>query len=139
TLVVEAPPRSGSLIPADLAADLGREIGAVPGPVTSRASAGPNNLLAGGACLVRDAQAVLDAMLGPGRRTIDRSGPALEPVLAAVLSVVEAGASSCDAAPAAASLSGPEAGAAPARLELLGYLNCSSVGTYSRTLLRADG
>ena len=29
-------------------------------------SAGPNDLLAGGACLVRDAQDVLDAMLGPG-------------------------------------------------------------------------
>ncbi len=51
TVVVEAAARSGSLITADLAADLGREIGAVPGPVTSRASAGPNNLLAGGACV----------------------------------------------------------------------------------------
>ena len=79
TVVVEAAARSGSLITADLAADLGREIGAVPGPVTSRASAGPNNLLAGGACVIRDAQDVLDAMLGPGKRTIERSGPVLEP------------------------------------------------------------
>jgi DNA processing protein len=67
TVVVEAAARSGSLITADLAADLGRDLGAVPGPVTSRASAGPNNLLAGGACVVRDAQDVLDAMLGGGR------------------------------------------------------------------------
>ena len=66
TVVVEAAARSGSLITADLAADLGRDLGAVPGPVTSRASAGPNDLLAGGACLVRDAQDVLDAMLGAG-------------------------------------------------------------------------
>ena len=66
TVVVEAAERSGSLITADLAADLGRDLGAVPGPVNSRASAGPNALLAGGACLVRDAQDVLDAMLGPG-------------------------------------------------------------------------
>jgi hypothetical protein len=36
--------------------------------VTSRASAGPNELLAGGACVVRDAQDVLDAMLGAGVR-----------------------------------------------------------------------
>jgi len=65
-VVVEAAARSGSLITADLAADLGRDLGAVPGPVTSRASAGPNELLAGGACVVRDAQDVLDAMLGFG-------------------------------------------------------------------------
>ena len=68
TVVVEAAERSGSLITADLAADLGRDLGAVPGPVNSRASAGPNDLLAGGACLVRDAQDVLDAMLGAGVR-----------------------------------------------------------------------
>ena len=80
TVVVEAAERSGSLITADLAADLGRDLGAVPGPVGSRLSAGPNNLLAGGACLVRDAQDVLDAMLGPGVRRIERAGPPLEPV-----------------------------------------------------------
>ena len=66
-VVVEAAARSGSLITADLAAELGRDLGAVPGPVTSRASAGPNDLLAGGACVVRDGQDVLDAMLGAGR------------------------------------------------------------------------
>ena len=82
TVVVEAAARSGSLITADLAADLGRDLGAVPGPVTSRASAGPNNLLAGGACVVRDAQDVLDAMLGAGAERLDRAGPPLEEPLA---------------------------------------------------------
>jgi DNA processing protein len=66
TVVVEAAARSGSLITADLAAELGRDLGAVPGPVTSRASTGPNELLAGGACVVRHGQDVLDAMLGAG-------------------------------------------------------------------------
>jgi DNA processing protein len=135
TVVVEAATRSGSLITTDLAADLGRDLGAVPGPVTSRASAGPNALLAGGACVVRDAQDVLDAMLGPGRRQLDRSGPALDPQLQAVLAAVEAGESTCDAVAAAAGLSGPAAAAALAHPELLGYLTCSSVGMYSRTLL----
>lgn len=65
TVVVEAAERSGSLHTADLAAEFGRDLGAVPGPVTSRASAGPNALLASGACVVRDAQDVLDALLGP--------------------------------------------------------------------------
>jgi DNA processing protein len=135
TVVVEAATRSGSLITADLAADLGRDLGAVPGPVTSRASAGPNNLLAGGACLVRDAQDVLDAMLGPGVQKIERTGPPLDPGLAAVLATVESGEDSCDAVAATLVLSGPEAAAALARLELLGYVTCSTVGVYSRTLL----
>lgn len=139
TVVVEAAARSGSLITADLAADLGRDLGAVPGPVTSRASAGPNSLLAGGACVVRDAQDVLDAMLGAGVRRVDSAGPPLDPDLAVVLAAVEDGGSTCDGVAAATGLSGAEAAAALARLELLGYVACSLVGTYSRTLLRPDG
>jgi DNA processing protein len=135
TVVVEAATRSGSLITADLAADLGRDLGAVPGPVTSRASAAPNNLLAGGACVVRDAQDVLDAMLGAGAKRLDRGGPALDQRLAEVLGAVEMGESSCDGVAAALGLAGPAAAAALARLELLGYLACSTVGIYSRTLL----
>jgi len=135
TVVVEAAARSGSLITADLAADLGRDLGAVPGPITSRVSAGPNNLLAGGACVVRDAQDVLDAMLGPGMRQIDRRGPALDPRLTEVLTAVEAGESSCDGVAAVLGLSGSDAAAALARLELLGYVTCSTMGLYSRTLL----
>jgi DNA processing protein len=135
TVVIEAAARSGSLITADLAADLGRDLGAVPGPVTSRASAGPNNLLAGGACLVRDAQDVLDAMLGPGARRIDRSGSPLDLGLAAVLAAVDAGESSCDGVAAALGLPAAEIAAALARLEVLGYVSCSPLGLYSRTLL----
>jgi len=64
TVVVEAAERSGSLITAEIAADLGREIGAVPGPAGSRLSAAPNSLIAGGARLIQGAQdAVLDATL----------------------------------------------------------------------------
>jgi DNA processing protein len=135
TVVVEAAARSGSLITADLAADLGRDLGAVPGPVTSRASAGPNNLLAGGACVVRDAQDVLDAMLGAGARRLDRGGPGLDPALAAVLAGVESGEGTCDGVAAALGLSGPDAAAALSHLELLGYVTCSPMGLYSRTLL----
>ena len=138
TVVVEAAARSGSLITADLAADLGRDLGAVPGPVTSRASAGPNNLLAGGACLVRDAQDVLDAMLGAGCPEARPRRPAARPGLAAVLAAVEMGRSSCDAVAAGLGLSGPEAAAALARLELLGYVTCSAMGLYSRTLLLSN-
>jgi DNA processing protein len=135
TVVVEAATRSGSLITTDLATDLGRDLGAVPGPVNSRASAGPNSLLASGAHVVRDAQDVLDAMLGPGRRLERLDTVALlEPELQAVLAAVEAGELTCDAVATATSLSAAAAAAALARLELLGYLTCSSLGTYARTL-----
>jgi DNA processing protein len=135
TVVVEAAARSGSLITTDLAADLGRDLGAVPGPVNSRASTGPNNLLSGGACVVRDAQDVLDAMLGPGRRQIECRAPQLDHALESALTAVEAGHSTCDAVATATGLTGPAAASALSRLELLGYLTCSNVGTYSRTLL----
>jgi DNA processing protein len=136
TVVVEAAERSGSLITADLATDLGRDLGAVPGPVGSRLSAGPNNLLAGGACLVRDAQDVLDAMLGAGARQVDRAGPLLEPPQQAVLEALELGAETCDAVAGDLGLAGGEAAAALAALEALGYVNCSLVGVYTRTTLK---
>jgi DNA processing protein len=135
TVVVEAAQRSGSLITADLAADLGRDLGAVPGPVNSRASVAPNNLLAGGACLVRDGQDVLDAMLGPGARRVERAGPPLDAELAEILGAVERGGDTCDAIAAELDLSGADAAGALSRLEALGYLSCSLVGVYSRTLL----
>ena len=137
TVVVEAAARSGSLITADLAADLGRDLGAVPGPVTSRASAGPNNLLAGGACVVRDAQDVLDAMLGAGARPLERAGPALDPELAAVLAAVEAGEASCDGVAAALGLPAPR----PPRRSPASSCSATSPARrsalYSRTLLPA--
>ena len=102
TVVVEAAQRSGSLITADLAADLGRDLGAVPGPVASRASAGPNDLLAGGACLVRDAQDVLDAMLGPGAAPRRRGRAGAGAGARRGLEAVEAGRGTCDAVAAAA-------------------------------------
>ena len=136
TVVVEAAERSGSLITADLAADLGRDLGAVPGPVSSRTSAGPNALLAGGACLVRGAQDVLDAMLGPGVRRTERFGPSLEAGAVDALGAVERGADTCDLVATHLDLSGAEAAAALADLEALGYLSCSMLGVYSRTLLR---
>jgi DNA processing protein len=137
TVVVEAATRSGSLITADLAAELGRDLGAVPGPVTSRASAGPNDLLAGGACLVRDAQDVLDALLGVGIKPLQRTGPPLDADLAQVLATVEEGATTADAVAAAIALAAGQVGVALARLELLGYLAPTSVGTFTRTLLAA--
>ena len=66
TVVVEAAVRSGSLSTADFAAQLGRTVAAVPGPVTSPLSAGANALIAEGAVLVRDGRDVLDHLPAAG-------------------------------------------------------------------------
>ena len=55
SVIVEAGARSGSLLVAQRATELGRRVGAVPGPVTSAASVGPHRLLRDGiASLVAD-------------------------------------------------------------------------------------
>jgi len=66
TVVVEGGERSGSLISADFAAELGRFVGAVPGQVTARMAAGPNLLLKAGAELVRGTEDVLELLHGAG-------------------------------------------------------------------------
>jgi DNA processing protein len=66
-VVVEAPHRSGALITADLALDLGRTVLVVPGPKDGRASAGTNRLIGEGATVVTSAHEVLDVLgLPPG-------------------------------------------------------------------------
>lgn len=58
TVVVEAAGRSGSLVTARLAAELGRAVFAVPGPITSRLSMGTNALLCDGAIPALDGRQV---------------------------------------------------------------------------------
>ena len=136
TVVVEAAERSGSLITAGMALDLGRTVGAVPGPVNAWMSTGTNQLLVDGASLIRDAQDVLDRLLGAGRREVRELGPDIEPELEAVLDGVEGSESTCDAVALSSGIPARVAATALARLELLGYLSSDATGRYSRTPLR---
>jgi DNA processing protein len=135
TVVVEAANPSGSLITADQANELGRAVGAVPGPVTSLVSAGTNQLIADGASSVRDAQDVLDRLIGIGAPQVRGHGPALDPRDAALLDLVEGGPLTLDAAVAAVAADVSEVAVALARLELLGYVRADSAGRYGRTPL----
>lgn len=62
TLVVEGAIRSGSLITAKDASDLGREVMAVPGNPMDPRAAGCNALIRDGATLIRSAQDVIDGL-----------------------------------------------------------------------------
>ncbi len=139
TVVVEAAERSGSLITAEMAIEGGRQVGAVPGSVTSRASSGTNKLLAEGAAVVRDAQDVLDLLLGPGEAEITAVGPPIAPGGLAILAGVEAGAATVDAIVAGADLEFAGVLAALARLERDGYVVSDAAGRYSRTALPPPG
>ncbi len=59
-VIIEAAEKSGALITARLAAEQGREVFVVPGPVDSPASAGALQLLRKGAKLVRNADDILE-------------------------------------------------------------------------------
>ncbi len=61
-VVVEGAEGSGSMITAEFALDLGRDVLAVPGPVTSPLSEVPHALIREGAGLVRGAGDVLEAL-----------------------------------------------------------------------------
>jgi DNA processing protein len=142
TIVVEAAERSGSLITAELALELGRDVGAVPGPVVSWRSRGTNALLRDGATLIRDARDALDLVLGieqaeeTVRRTAGEAVPPpsdTPPELLALLAAVE------DGRDTIGTLAPDAAGAAIVRaglmeLELLGLIRRAPGGRVLRTL-----
>jgi DNA processing protein len=137
TVVVEAAEPSGSLITARFAEDLDREVGAVPGRVTSRMAAGSNRLIYDGAHVIRDAADVLDLLFGAGgwrKRQPQRAQDAepLDDDMRRVLDAVEAG-RSLDSAGAVTGLSPPDLRAALGRLELLGLVHRDGLGRYERS------
>lgn len=140
TIVVEAAQRSGSLITAEFALELGREVLAVPGSVRSWRADGTNALIRDGATLVRDACDVLDALLGPemaerargsAARTFVAAPPGLDAMSRLLLTKIEAGTSRSDELVAVGSTR-EAALAGLAELELLGLVRRMVGGEFER-------
>lgn len=135
TVVVEAADRSGSLSTARHARDLGRDVGAVPGRISSPLSRGTNALLRDGAAVVRDVQDILDELFGAGARTHAPAqlGAGLDPDLRGVLEAVALGTSTLPGLrrvlPARVDVA-----IVAAELELRGLLARDESGVYRTTL-----
>jgi DNA processing protein len=121
-VVVEARRRSGALITADFALELGREVFAVPGEITSGLSAGTNDLLRQGATPLLAAEDVLAALgvEGPAPEP-----PRLSPAAAAVLAVLGEGARAADELVRACHRPSADVAAALVELELAGLASAS--------------
>ena len=131
TIVVEAAERSGALITARVAAELGRDVGAVPGRIVSPLATGTNGLLADGAHIITGAQKALDVACGVGMRSTshDADRVVLEPRLRRILDAVAGGAETPEAL-VAGGLTPGEALAGLGELELTGRLRRSLDGRY---------
>ena len=127
TVVVEARERSGALITADFALELGRDVFAVPGEITAALSAGTNDLLRQGAAPLLSADDILGAL------GLERAPPAraasLSQAAQAVSAVLRDGARAADELVRAVGLGSAEVAAALVELELAG-LAASADGVY---------
>lgn len=131
-IVVEAPTKSGALITARHAADLGREVAMVPGPIDSPQSQGTNEHLRDGAHAITSiADALYLAKLAPQPH---RAGePQLDDEIEArVWEALSNGAASLDELCARASVPVARCLTAVTALELRGAIECALTGEIRR-------
>ena len=130
TIVVEAPERSGALITASQALDLGRDVAAVPGPIDHPACAGSNRLIRDGALLLASVEEALTLVgLTPALRT-----PRLEPSgdEARIWNALEQGPATIDELTTRSALPAARCMAAVTVLELAGSVECALTGEIRR-------
>lgn len=143
-VVVEGEIKSGALITAKLALEMGKDVLAVPGPIDSPQSAGPNSLIQDGAGVVTAASDILDYIPQQLRFGLDKrffeKDPQIQPKpeedltprQRAVMNAVGGGQASLDQIAEALGADVPEAASLLFELEVKGFLSCEN-GLYSKS------
>jgi DNA processing protein len=130
TVVVEAGLRSGALLTAGHALEIGRTVAAVPGQIDSPESSGANALVRDGAQVIADVTDALCLMgLTPPAR---RAGPHLSGDARAVYDAVGTGSVRVEDLPARLALPVERCLAAITELELEGAVICDITGEVTR-------
>lgn len=130
TVIVEARERSGALITADFALELGREVFAVPGEITSTLSSGTNGLIRQGAAPLLSSDDVFGVL---GVEVSRPQQPSVSPAAGTVLELVGETPRSADELVRVSGLPSPEISSALVELELAGLIG-SSDGVYRARL-----
>lgn len=137
TIVVEAGVKSGALITAGAALELGRAVAAVPGPMHAAASRGTNELLRDGAAVITsvdDALALLSLPRGDERASerVAEGAAALGPAAGAVWEALARGPLDPDALSERAGLAARECLTGVTALELAGLVSVEPSGRLRR-------
>ncbi len=130
-LVIEAPKKSGAMITARLALEMGRDVWAVPGPILQPNSVGPHALIRDGATPITCPEDIAVALgLKPRQTTL----PTLEnfaPDERALLAQMAAGRDTADALARALGRSVPSVSAMLTMLELRAAVRTVGGGRYT--------
>ena len=143
-VIIEGEIKSGALITAKLALEQGKDVLAVPGPIDSPQSAGPNSLLAQGAGVVTNVADILEYIPQAQRFGLDarffqptaqsptKPEEELSPREAQVMHAVADGQLSLDQIALAIKADVPEVAELLFNLEVKGFLACEN-GLYSKS------
>lgn len=133
-LVIEAPHKSGAMITAKLALDMGREVWAVPGAITQENSQGPNELIRNGATPITGPDDIATALgfevRNGGRQARLFPMDSLPPPERAVAEKLSSGIDTADALARALQLSIIAVSGALTALELKGVVRSIGGGRY---------
>lgn len=141
--VIEGEAKSGALITAKLALELGKDVLAVPGPIDSPQSAGPNNLIKDGAGVVTGVKDIIDyiprdKMPFLNINLLDRSESKQKELTELsedqrrILNFIGTEEKSVDSLVEALEMDVPEVSALLFELEVKGFLTCSNA-LYSKS------
>jgi len=143
-VVIEGEEKSGALITAKLALEMGKDVLAVPGPIDSPVSGGPNSLIRQGAGVVTSVADILDYIPQQSRfglderyfehtaQTPDKPLENLSDEERKVMECIGTGQASLDQVAEQLSLDVPQAASLLFDLEVKGFLACEN-GLYSKS------